>query len=131
MKRKNGAFKRVLIATMAAVCALSSAAAISASAASTTIYGTTSSGYRVSSTATYSGKKVTGKGSVVSGGPCSIQVHAYGYYTSGTQKLLSCETEDKRDNTQTLEISATGNYTLSSAKCVSKFNSATTVTATV
>jgi maltose-binding protein MalE len=129
MKHTNR-FKKVIITAMAAVCALSSVAAIGASAATATNTGTTSQGYRVSSTASFSGKTVTGTGRVVSGGTCTIKVYAKGYYKSSGVNVLSCSISDTVDNSQILTKSTSGSYTLTKAVCDATFNSATKVTAT-
>ena len=120
-----------MITTIAAVCALSSTAVICASAASETNTGTTSLGYRVSSTISYSGNSITGTGRVVSGGTCDIEVFAYGYYVSNGVNVLSCSVSDKQNSTQKLTKSTSGSYTITSAMCISRFNGETNVTARV
>lgn len=130
MKQKTKRFRKIFAAIFATICMIFSTACINASAATVTKTGTTSQGYRVSSTATYSNKTVTGTGKVVSGGTCSIQVYAKGYYLSSGVYVLSCSIKDKVGNSQSLTKSTSGSYTLKKAVCNSTFNSETTVTAT-
>lgn len=131
MKQKVSKIKRIALTTLAAVCALSSVAAISANAASSTRYAEMSNGYTVSSTTRYSGNATTGEGNVTNGGPCSIKVWVYGYYKSGSYVKLSCNSYDSVSNNKNLTVSTNGYYTLVGSKCISNFNSATSVTATV
>lgn len=68
---------------MAAVCALSSATALSANAASVTKEEVLpKTGYVVNTTATYSGTEVTSKGRVASGSPTKIVVWGTGYFNT-------------------------------------------------
>ena len=116
MKHK---IRKITTTMLATICAFSSVAAISASAASSTRYAEMSNGYTVSSTASYSG------------GPCSIKVWVYGYYKSGSYVKLSCNSYDSVDNNKSLTVTTNGYYTLVGSKCISQFDSATTVSATV
>lgn len=131
MKHKISKKKRMAIAIMAVLCAFSSVTAVSANAASNTKYKEMSNGYTVSSYTGYSGVATTGVGKVTNGGTCSIKVWAYGYYKSGGYVKLSCNSYDNVDNNKSLTVSTSGYYTLVGSKCISTFNSATTVTATV
>ena len=120
MKHK---IRKITTTMLATICAFSSVAAISASAASSTRYAEMSNGYTVSSTASYSGNTTSGKGSVTNGGPCSIKVWVY--------VKLSCNSYDSVDNNKSLTVTTNGYYTLVGSKCISQFDSATTVSATV
>ena len=128
MKHK---IRKITTTMLATICAFSSVAAISASAASSTRYAEMSNGYTVSSTASYSGNTTSGKGSVTNGGPCSIKVWVYGYYKSGSYVKLSCNSYDSVVNNKSLTVTTNGYYTLVGSKCISQFDSATTVSATV
>ena len=130
MKHKVSKIKRIALSILAVVCALSSTAAISASAASNTKYAEMSNGYTVSSYTGYSGVSTTGIGTVTNGGPCSIKVWTYGYYKSGSYVKLSCNAYDSINNNKSLTVNTSGNYNLIGSKCISTFNSATTVSVT-
>lgn len=131
MKHKVNVIKRTSLTALAVVCALSSTAAINANAASNTRYAEMSNGYTVSSYTGYSQKATTGIGTVTNGGPCSIKVWAYGYYKSGNYVKLSCNSYDNVSNNKSLTVNTSGYYTLVGSKCISTFNSATTVQASV
>lgn len=130
MKTKSKKICKRFSMMVLVVCIILSTTVISVNASTVTKTGTTSLGYRVSSTATFSNKTVTGTGKVTNGGPCSIQVYAKGYYVSNGVYVLSCSIKDKVGNTQSLTKSTSGSYTLRKAVCSSTFNSETTVTAT-
>ena len=130
MKQQIKRIRKASVAILATIFMIFSTTVISVNAATVTKTGTTSQGYRVSSTATFSNKTVTGNGRVVSGGPCSIQVSAKGYYLSHGVYVLSCSISDKVGSSQSLTKKTSGSYTLKKAICSSKFNSETTVTAT-
>ena len=130
MKQQTSKIKRIALTTMAVACAFSSIAAISANAASNTRNAEMSNGYTVSSTTRYAGNATTGEGNVTNGGPCSIKVLVYGYYKSGSYVKLSCNSYDSVKNNKNLTVSTNGHYTLVESRCISNFNSATSVTAT-
>ena len=94
-----------------------------ANAASATVTGHTSNGYRVASTASYSGKTVTGEGQVLSGPPCSISVNANGYYHIGVLLCFSCNAQGSEGYSTYCSANITGNDTLDYAENTATFNS--------
>lgn len=125
-------FKK-MVSALAMVTILSATTVTSANATYSTYStrtGTTSLGYRVASTASYSGKNIMGEGQVLNGAPCSISLDAKGYYYSNGRLALSCATGRKTDYGTYYSVSASGNYNIEEAECVATF-SGTTVTANV
>jgi len=65
MKRNVKKIKKTIISLLSSAVLLSATNITIANAASATVTGHTSNGYRVASTASYSGKTVTGEGQVL------------------------------------------------------------------
>lgn len=130
MKQKKGKFRRAIIAAVSSVCVFTSLTAIDALAATATKTGITSEGYVVSAKASFSGKNITGIGSVSSGPPCSIAVSALGYSTRNNVTFVSCSVSDKLSYGQSLSKSASADYTIVKSVCKATFNSNTTITVT-
>ena len=99
--KKSGIFKRTAISVMAAVCALSSATALSANAASYTREDILpSNGYVVGTTAAYSDTTATCTGKIVSGPSTSIEVSGKGYFGSKADLIVKTLNPQKKSNTQ-------------------------------
>lgn len=127
--KKTRKVRRSFVIVFTVMCMLISTTIFNVSASTATKTSATSNGYRVSSTASFSGKTVTGTGRVISGGPCSIKVTVQGYYKING-RVYSCKISDKVGNTQKLTKKITGQSTITKAVCTSVFNSETTITTT-
>ena len=101
--KKAGIFKRTAISVMAAVCALTSATALSANAASTSERDTLSNGYVVTTTATRTTYTASGKAAVTSGGPTTIHLVTKGFFGSTTKSYNSSKKKDK-DSAQSATV---------------------------
>lgn len=126
-------FKK-MVSALAMVAILSATTVTSANATYSrysTKTGTTSLGYSVASTASYSGKNIMGEGQVTGGAPCSINLYVEGYERTGNNRfVLSCSAGNSTEYGTYLSASGSDDKNIGKVVCTATF-SGEKVTATV